>query len=684
MNPEDLDLLLVRYLDGNLTPDEVETLNRCLAEDAEGRALLREMASQAVMLNDLAREQEPIAPAPAQTVPPSKPGHGRPRRKLHVFAIAAILVLCTLPFVLVRRDSPVSASIRATPGTIWEFRQGGIDAAGGGFEPDSLLVVERGHVEAQLSVETRVILNGPAEMEISNPEALRLQTGTLWVRSSHQGFTVDTPRMRIVDLGTEFGVMVLPGRDEEIHVGEGRVRAISPTREQPALEIASGKAVRTCPLGLFHEATYDKTRFRTTLPEKTTVSTPTRKDPEMKTTLPALALLSLPFLANAQSERILDSFRAVNGPWAITGQAADVRSGSRISIAESSREITGDYVLSFAFTRTAGTDSVSAILPVGNTQCTLEFSGWGGQAHGLSRVDGRSVKDPANPTGVRPGSLENGKKYQVSVAVKVEEPKASIAATLDGAPLIQYAGALDTLKPNRVVRLQEMNRIGLAVGGNTSARFEDLVLRTAQKPAAKSVVKKPETPAAAPASVKAGEVNLKQVRFAPVNGTISTKAFQGEDVLHLKGNESVAFLPGAEMADGVIECDIASETFSGLAFRGAGLKDYEYLYLRPFNSGTAKHKNTVQYSSHGVPGGNWSALRSKFPGKYEAGADIKKSEWFHLKLEIRGETVKAFVNNAPEPVLVVDKMLGGRATGSIGIWGWDSYFKNFEFKPSGK
>ena len=61
MNPNDLDRLLVRCLDGNLAPDEVETLNRCLTEDAEGRALLREMASQAVMLNDLAREQEPIA-----------------------------------------------------------------------------------------------------------------------------------------------------------------------------------------------------------------------------------------------------------------------------------------------------------------------------------------------------------------------------------------------------------------------------------------------------------------------------------------------------------------------------------------------------------------------------------------------------------------------------------------------
>ena len=75
-----------------------------------------------------------------------------------------------------------------------------------------------------------------------------------------------------------------------------------------------------------------------------------------------------------------------------------------------------------------------------------------------------------------------------------------------------------------------------------------------------------------------------------------------------KGVESVALIDGSQLSNGVIECDIASATFSGLAFHAADSSTYECLYLRPFNSGTAKHENTVQYASKGVPGGEWKEL----------------------------------------------------------------------------
>ena len=41
----------------------------------------------------------------------------------------------------------------------------------------------------------------------------------------------------------------------------------------------------------------------------------------------------------------------------------------------------------------------------------------------------------------------------------------------------------------------------------------------------------------------------------------------------------------------------------------------------------------------------------------------------------------AFVNDDPKPVLEVEPLLGAEKQGKIGVWGWDSYFSNFQFSP---
>jgi len=160
--------------------------------------------------------------------------------------------------------------------------------------------------------------------------------------------------------------------------------------------------------------------------------------------------------------------------------------------------------------------------------------------------------------------------------------------------------------------------------------------------------------------------------------------YKGKKALHILGGEQTyVYLPGVEFQDGVIELDIAGPIFSGVGFRGReNGRRVEKIYFRPQNAGTAKHANTVQYAVLGREDGTWRYLRTKFPGKYETGADIKKGEWFHVKLVIRGTEVKVYVDEKPEPVLTVDKMLDGVAKGTVGVWGWNSYFANFRFTPA--
>ena len=58
----DRDGLLMRYFDGTISPQERTALNTLLLEDADARALLREIVEQAVAMGDLARERAHASP----------------------------------------------------------------------------------------------------------------------------------------------------------------------------------------------------------------------------------------------------------------------------------------------------------------------------------------------------------------------------------------------------------------------------------------------------------------------------------------------------------------------------------------------------------------------------------------------------------------------------------------------
>lgn len=160
--------------------------------------------------------------------------------------------------------------------------------------------------------------------------------------------------------------------------------------------------------------------------------------------------------------------------------------------------------------------------------------------------------------------------------------------------------------------------------------------------------------------------------------------YKGKQALHVVGRErSLVYLPINDFQNGTIEVDIAGSLFSGIGFRGREKgQRAEKLYFRPQIEDEDRFQHKVQYSVIGRNDGHWSYLRENFPGKYEAAADIHKGAWFHVRLEIKGESLKVFVDDSPQPVLVVDPMLDGVSRGSVGVWGWNSYFANFKYTRS--
>jgi hypothetical protein len=82
-----------------------------------------------------------------------------------------------------------------------------------------------GALELTFDSGARVKVFGPAGFEITSPLSICCARGrvTTLVGESGKGFTIDTPKARIVDLGTEFGVDISEHGDTQVVVFQGSV-----------------------------------------------------------------------------------------------------------------------------------------------------------------------------------------------------------------------------------------------------------------------------------------------------------------------------------------------------------------------------------------------------------------------------------------------------------------------------
>lgn len=169
------------------------------------------------------------------------------------------------------------------------------------------------------------------------------------------------------------------------------------------------------------------------------------------------------------------------------------------------------------------------------------------------------------------------------------------------------------------------------------------------------------------------------------------------DTIDLNFDEPTFVLIPADFTDGTIAVDLVGQLngkgpatargFVGIAFRiRPDISKYEAIYLRPTNGRRApppRNEHAIQYYAY--PDWKFDRTREESPGRYERGADIGPGEWIHFRLVVDGATAKAYVNNKPEPVLVVDDLkLGAGARGAIGLWvgnGTEAFFANLVVTP---
>ena len=193
------------------------------------------------------------------------------------------------------------------------------------------------------------------------------------------------------------------------------------------------------------------------------------------------------------------------------------------------------------------------------------------------------------------------------------------------------------------------------------------------------------------------QLKLVNVKAEPVN-------FKGRKALRVSdaaaagtGDEGrLVILPRTDFQDGIIEVDLAGEPgpgagegargFVGMAFRvAADASRFECFYLRPTNGRAedqVRRNHSAQYISN--PGFPWHLLRKEFPEKYETYVDLVAGEWTKVKIEVRGEKARLYVNGAEQPTMLVNDLKQKQSKGAIALWigtGTVAHFANVRISP---
>ena len=391
----------------------------------------------------------------------------------------------------------------------------------------------------------------------------------------------------------------------------------------------------------------------------------------------------------------------------ISGQWTKSEEGIRVQSGRFSRAVLGqtqakNYKLEIDFTRISGNDTVGIIIPVGDkVSPVVEFSGWQGVAHGLSRVNGQPTRSPQNPTSKLPGILKNGKRYKAKIEVNAASEPIEVKASLDGEEVFLWKGNSSSLQPNLVMFLPQNGAIGLAAQ-NSETLFHSAQLTVLSAPLATT------QPASNPIPVPSRPIipSPQSANSANLLSTLATQGTQGWEPFSgaafnsgpegsiasrpgVGSGDRGAFIQGMNFSVGTIEVELKGalapqSSFLGIVFHAVDEETYDAIYFRPFNFASpdpVRKSHGVQYISH--PRWTWRVLRQQRTDEFEDTVTPQPDggEWFKTKVEVTKTNVKVYVQDSNRACLDVEK-LTKQSEGKVGIWfnGVASY-RNLKITP---
>jgi hypothetical protein len=199
-------------------------------------------------------------------------------------------------------------------------------------------------------------------------------------------------------------------------------------------------------------------------------------------------------------------------------------------------------------------------------------------------------------------------------------------------------------------------------------------------------------------------MGIEIANFRPINTFINTVEIEGKTTLRVTKDPKITTVDEATFAklidsdfkNGIIEVKVLSKLlenapdfargFIGVAFRiDERNSRFECIYIRPTNGRAddqLRRNRATQYFSY--PDFKFDRLRKEASGIYESYADMGLNEWITIKIEVKEEKAKLYLNGQEHPVLIVNDLKhGATVSGGIGLWvdiGTEGYFADLSIE----
>jgi ferric-dicitrate binding protein FerR (iron transport regulator) len=269
MEKTDFEMLCQSVLEGNCTEEDFQKLEEELNSSPLYRSLFRETFVMHEMLsgesNLFATEESRLQVLQIETALCSK------RRRTVVRTILAAAAVAILALVLkttATREGTPTLRITAGPNSKYSVsKDGRSSAVRDELEPGASVTLSEGTLELQFSSGVQSIVQAPANFTLQSAQQLNMEIGVarFEVPENARGFTVVTPRLEVIDLGTTFGVVEQPDEPAQTHVFKGEVKARPRTAENTTL-LKAGAAVEESGRGQFVDVPLDDSLFFKELP----------------------------------------------------------------------------------------------------------------------------------------------------------------------------------------------------------------------------------------------------------------------------------------------------------------------------------------------------------------------------------------------------------------------------------
>ena len=276
---EELERLLFDWESGWLDDQGIERLREILKSDADARSrfVTMQMIGAAMQLeSDAGLSTTSVDHHATQSSPNSATASSRRFKHLKL-TIAASLLVCMFGGWLVyssvtggadqpeqiagtnndTRDAsqePTAqgvALVTQLVGVTWEDTGGNVEV--GDALPPGRFAIQAGHAQLEFFCGATVVVEGPAELDLVSVTHARVKHGRLraHVPPAARGFSVEVEGLKVVDLGTEFGLSVSDS-GANVQVFDGEVE-LHPHASEPRL-LKSGQGVTRTATGVYQDA----------------------------------------------------------------------------------------------------------------------------------------------------------------------------------------------------------------------------------------------------------------------------------------------------------------------------------------------------------------------------------------------------------------------------------------------